>query len=78
MMNREEREARSAFWMQDLRECSSAGERLSNYALRHGLNIGEGYQWTRVLPRALQPKSKTAATCSTRSYSNCSSILRCA
>ena len=29
MMNREEREARSAFWMQDLRECSSAGERLS-------------------------------------------------
>jgi len=51
MMNREEREAGSAFWMQDLRECSSAGERLSNYARHHGLNVGEGYQWTGVLRR---------------------------
>ena len=51
MMNREEREARRAFWMQHLRECSIAGEQLSSYALRHGLNIGERYQWTRVLRR---------------------------
>jgi transposase-like protein len=51
MMNREEGEARRAFWMQHLRECSSAGERLSSYARRHGLNVGEGYQWRRVLRR---------------------------
>jgi len=65
MMNREEGEAKRAFWMEHLRECSSAGEQLSSYALRHGLNIGERYHWTRVLRREglwpLQPKSKTAA-----------------
>ena len=35
MMNQEERQARRAFWMRHLQECSSAGERLSSYARRH-------------------------------------------
>jgi hypothetical protein len=51
MKDQEERAARRAFWMQHLRECSMAGERLSSYARRHELKVGEGYHWTRVLKR---------------------------
>jgi hypothetical protein len=51
MMIGEEWEAWCALWIQHLRECSSAGGRLSSYARRHGLNVGEGYQWRRVLRR---------------------------
>jgi hypothetical protein len=51
MTRQEERAVRRAFWMQHLRECSMAGERLSSYARRHELRVGEGYHWTRVLKR---------------------------
>src|ERR1700686_5056048 len=51
MTRQEERAVRRAFWMQHLRECSMAGERLSSYARRHELKVGEGYRWTRVLKR---------------------------
>ncbi len=65
MTRQEERAARRAFWMQQLRECSTAGERLSSYARRHELKVGEGYHWTRVLKREglwpLQPVGGTAA-----------------
>jgi hypothetical protein len=63
MMNQEERAARRAFWMQHLRECSMTGERLSSYARRHELKVGEGYHWTRVLKREgrwpLQPEARS-------------------
>ena len=65
MMKQEERSARRAFWIQHLRECSMAGERLSSYARRHELKVGEGYHWTRVLKGEglwpLQPAGGTAA-----------------
>jgi hypothetical protein len=65
MTKQEERAARRAFWLQHLRECSMAGERLSSYARRHELRVGEGYHWTRVLKREgvwpLQPVGGTAA-----------------
>jgi hypothetical protein len=48
MTKQEDRAARRAFWMQHLRECSKSGERLSVYAQRHELKVGEGYHWTRV------------------------------
>jgi hypothetical protein len=51
MTRQEERTARRAFWIQHLREFSKAGERLSSYAWRHELKVGEGYHWTRVLKR---------------------------
>lgn len=51
MTRPEERAVRRAFWMEHLRECSRAGERLSSYARRHELKVGEGYHWTRVLKR---------------------------
>lgn len=42
-----------------------AGERLSSYARRHELKVGEGYHWTRVLKREglwpLQPVGVTAS-----------------
>jgi hypothetical protein len=63
MMNQEERAARRDFWIQHLRECSNAGERLSSYARRHELKVGEGYHWTRVLKREglwpLQPMGRS-------------------
>jgi hypothetical protein len=49
MMKKEEREAKGAFWLQHLRECSTSGERLSVYCHRHGLDVDEGYRWTRTL-----------------------------
>ncbi len=52
MMKKEEREAKSAFWLQHLRECVAAGEDLSVYARRRGLDVDEGYRWTRILRRA--------------------------
>jgi len=52
MMKKEEREAKGAFWLQHLRECSTSGERLSVYCHRHGLDVDEGYRWTRTLRRA--------------------------
>ena len=52
MMKKEEREAKSAFWLQQLRECSASGEHLSAYAHRQGLDVDEGYRWTRTLRRA--------------------------
>jgi hypothetical protein len=65
MTKQEERAARRAFWMQHLRECSMAGERLSSYARRHELKVGEGYHWTRVLKREglwpAQPEGRTTA-----------------
>jgi hypothetical protein len=65
MTRQEERAVRRAFWMQHLRECSMAGERLSNYARRHELKVGEGYHWTRVHKREglwpLQAVGGTAA-----------------
>ena len=65
MMNQEERQARRVFWIQHLRECSIAGERLSSYARRHELKVGEGYHWTRVLRREglwpPQPEGRMAA-----------------
>ena len=65
MTNQEERAARRALGMQHLRECSMAGERLSSYARRHELKVGEGYHWTRVLRREglwpPQPESGPAA-----------------
>jgi hypothetical protein len=65
MRNQEERAARRAFWMQHLRECSMAGERLSSYARRQELKVGEGYHWTRVLKREglwpLRPVGVTSA-----------------
>ena len=65
MTKQEERAARRAFWIQHLRECSMAGERLSSYARRHELKVGEGYHWTRVLKGEglwpLQPAGGTAA-----------------
>ena len=51
MTKQEERAARREFWIQHLRECSNAGERLSSYARRHEFKVGEGYHWTRVLKR---------------------------
>jgi hypothetical protein len=51
MTRQEERAVRRAFWIQHLQECSMAGGRLSDYARRHELKVGEGYQWTRVLKR---------------------------
>lgn len=51
MTRQEERAARRAFWMQHLRECSKAGERLSSYSRSHELKVGEGYHWIRVLKR---------------------------
>ena len=51
MTTQEERAAPRAFWMQHLRECSKARERLSIYARRHELKVGEGYHWTRLLKR---------------------------
>jgi hypothetical protein len=51
MGRQEERAVRRAFWMQHLRECPMAGERLSSYARRYELKVGEGYHWTRVLKR---------------------------
>lgn len=65
MTGKEERAARRAFWMQHLRECSMAGDRLSIYARRHELKVGEGYHWMRVLKREglwpLQSEGGTAA-----------------
>ena len=65
MTRQEERAVRRAFWTQHLRECSMAGERLSSYARRHELKVGEGYQWTRVLKREglwpLQPVGISSA-----------------
>lgn len=52
MMKNEEREAKSAFWLQHLRECAASGEHLSVYAQRQGLDADEGYRWTRILRRA--------------------------
>jgi hypothetical protein len=52
MMKNEEREAKRAFWLQHLREWSASGEHLSAYAQRHGLDVDEGYRWTRTLRRA--------------------------
>jgi hypothetical protein len=49
MMKKEDREAKCAFRLQHLRECSASGERLSGYALRHGLDVDEGYRWKRTL-----------------------------
>ena len=46
MRRQEERAVRRAFWMRHLRECSMAGERLSSYARRHELKVGEGYRTT--------------------------------
>jgi hypothetical protein len=64
MTKQEERAERRAFWMQHLRECSRSGERLSSYARRHELKVGEGYHWTRVFKRdglwPLQPEGETA------------------
>jgi hypothetical protein len=65
MTKQEERAARREFWIQHLRECSMAGERLSSYARRHELKVGEGYHWARVLKREglwpLQPVGAAAA-----------------
>jgi hypothetical protein len=65
MMKKEEREAKGAFWLQHLRECSASGERLSEYARLHGLEVDEGYRWTRILRRAglwpIKQKSHSAA-----------------
>jgi hypothetical protein len=65
MTRQEERAVRRAFWMQHLRECAMAGERLSSYARRHELKVGEGYHWTRVLKREglwpLQPVGMISA-----------------
>lgn len=52
MMKKEEHEAKRAFWLQHLRECSASGEHLSGYAHRQGLDVDEGYRWTRTLRRA--------------------------
>jgi hypothetical protein len=52
MMKKEEREAKSTFWLQQLRECTASGEYLSAYARRQGLDVDEGYRWTRTLRRA--------------------------
>jgi hypothetical protein len=52
MMKKEEREAKSAFWLQRLCECTACGEHLSAYAHRHELDVDEGYRWTRTLRRA--------------------------
>jgi hypothetical protein len=52
MMKKEEREAKRAFWLQHLHECSASGERLSAYAQGHGLDVDEGYRWRRTLRRA--------------------------
>jgi hypothetical protein len=66
MMKKEEREAKRAFWLQHIRECSACGERLSRYAQRHGLDVDEGYRWKRRLRRAglwpLKPRSDCGAT----------------
>lgn len=65
MPRQEERMARRAFWMHHLRECAKTRERLSIYARRHELKVGEGYHWTRVLKREglwpLRPEGVTAA-----------------
>jgi hypothetical protein len=61
MMKNEEREAKRVFWLQQLRECSASGERLSAYTHRHGLDADEGYRWTRILRRAgLWPAAQKA------------------
>lgn len=61
MMRKEERAAKRAFWLQHLREWSGSGEHLSVYAQRHGLDVEEGYSWTRALRRAgLWPVSQKA------------------
>jgi hypothetical protein len=52
MMKKAEREAKSAFWLQQLRECAASGEHSSAYAHRQGLDVDEGYRWTRTLRRA--------------------------
>jgi hypothetical protein len=52
MMKKEEREAKSAFWLQHLRECTASGEHLSAYTHRYGLDADEGYRWRRSLRRA--------------------------
>jgi hypothetical protein len=51
MTREEERAARRAFWIHHLRKCARTRERLSIYARRHELKVGEGYYWTRVLKR---------------------------
>jgi hypothetical protein len=65
MGNQEERAVRRAFWMRHLRECSKARERLSIYARRHELKVGEGYHWTRVFKREglwpLAPEGEASA-----------------
>jgi hypothetical protein len=62
MMKKEEREAKSACWLQHLRECAASGEHLSVYAQRQGLDADEGYRWTRILRRAgLWPPVKQKA-----------------
>jgi hypothetical protein len=52
MMKKEDREAKGAFWLQHLCECSASGEHLSAYTHPHGLDVDEGYRWTRTLRRA--------------------------
>lgn len=52
MMKKVEREAKRAFWLQHLRECMACGERLSEYARKHELDVDEGYRWRRTLRRA--------------------------
>jgi hypothetical protein len=64
-MKKEEREAKCAFWLQHLCECSTAGEQLAVYCHRHELDVDEGYRWTRSLRRAglwpVKPKSARVA-----------------
>jgi hypothetical protein len=63
MMKKEEREAKRAFWLQQLRECAASGEHLSAYAHGHGLAVDEGYRWRRTLRRAGLWPVKQKADC---------------
>lgn len=52
MMTKEAKAAKSAEWLQHLREWAASGERFADYARRHELDVDAGYRWKRVLRRA--------------------------
>ena len=52
MMTKEAKAAKSAEWLQHLREWAASGERFADYARRHELDADAGYRWKRILRRA--------------------------